>query len=112
MNTPSPARPVPRPTLSRRPPLGWSYRLSVASRLVAAVVGGYALAAFFTTTVALLAPTPREEAAYLAGVPSFLVFAAAIVWSFATRTAARAWLGVALPLAAAAFATWWLTRGS
>jgi len=83
---------------------------AVASRTLAALGGGYALAAFFTTTVALLARAPREEAAHLGAVPSYLIFAGAIVWAFAARTAARAWLGLGLPAAALALLTWWLAR--
>ncbi len=106
MNT---ARPLPhRP----RRPNGVRHRLAVASRALAALGGGYALAAFFSTAVALLARTPPEEAAYLGAVPSFLVFASAVVWAFAARTAARAWLGVGVPALALAALTWWLARGA
>lgn len=85
---------------------------AVASRAIAGILGGYALAAFFTTTVALLARAPREEAALLGAVPSFLVFAAAIVWAFVARTAARAWAGIGLPLLVLATLTWWLSRSA
>jgi len=97
---------------SARRATGWRHRLAVSARTVAALGGGYALAAFFTTTVALLARAPREEAAYLGAVPSFLVFAGAIVWAFAARTVLRAWLGIALPTLALAALTWWLSRGA
>jgi Protein of unknown function (DUF3649) len=106
-------RPVPRVSSARpRPPAGWRYRLAVAARTGAGLLGGYALAAFFTTTVALLARAPREEAAMLGAVPSFLVFAAAIVWTFTARTAARAWAGIGLPLLVLAALTWWLSRSA
>lgn len=84
--------------------------LAVTARAVAGIGGGYALAAFFTTTVALLVRTPREEAALLGAVPSFLVFAAAIVWAFTASTVARAGAGIGLPLAVFAALTWWLSR--
>lgn len=93
-----------------RRPIGWRDRLSVASRAAAGIVGGYALAAFFTTTVALLSHAPREEAAYQGAVPSFLLFALAIVWAFGARTAARAWAGIGLPMLGLAALTWWLSR--
>ncbi len=82
----------------------------MAARVVAGIAGGYALAAFFSTTVALLVRTPREEAALLGAVPSFLVFAAAIVWAFTARSVARAWAGIGLPIAVFAVLTWWLAR--
>lgn len=86
--------------------------LAVASRALVALGGGYALAAFFTTTVALLARAPREEAAYLGAVPSFLVLAGAIVWAFTARTVLRAWLGILIPLLALAATTAWLSRAA
>lgn len=102
---------VSRPVSSRvRRSIGWRDRLAVASRAAAGILGGYALAAFFTTTVALLSRAPREEAALLGAVPSFLLFALAIVWAFAARTATRAWAGIGLPALALAALTWWLSR--
>ena len=85
-------------------------RLAVAARAAAGILGGYALAAFFTTTVALLSRAPREEAANLGAVPSFLVFALAVIWAFAARTAIRAWAGIGLPALVLAALTWWLHR--
>lgn len=93
-----------------RRPAGWRHRLAVASRTGAGILGGYALAAFFSTTVALLVRTPREEAAFLGAVPSFLVFATAIIWAFTARTAARAWAGIGLSFLVLATLTWWLAR--
>lgn len=83
-------------------------RWGVASRTMAAIVGGYALAAFSTTALALALPTPREEAAMLATLPSFLIYAGAIIWAFAARTALRAWVGILAPLLLTAALTWWL----
>lgn len=83
----------------------------LASRIVAALLGGYALAALFS--VALLAlPWARPEAAITGMVGSFLVYAGAVVWVFAVRSATRAWVGlgvaalVLLPLAL------WVRNGS
>ena len=107
--TPSVSRVSSRRPISRRAPTGWRQRACVASRAAAGLGGGYALAAGFTATVALLSSAPREEAAYAGAVPSFLLLAGAIVWAFTARSAARAWLGVGLPaLALVAAAAWWL----
>lgn len=103
---------VSRASARARPATGWRHRLAVGSRTVAAIVGGYVLAALFTTTVALLAHAPREEAALLGAVPSFLIFAGAIIWAFTARTAGRAWAGIALPTLILAALTWWLTRSA
>lgn len=82
----------------------------LVSRIIAAVLGGYALAAL--ASVAALALPMRTTEAVLTGLlASFAVYAGAVVWVFAVRSAKRAWAGlliVALPLALAA---WWATRG-
>jgi hypothetical protein len=75
------------------------------SRIVAAMFGGYALAAL--TSVATLAlPMTRPEAV-LAGLQlSIVVYALAVIWVFAVRSATRAWAGLlaaAVPLLLAAW---------
>ncbi len=78
---------------------GLQYRLGVASRAVAAIAGGYLLAALAAAVLALTLPTSRAEAAVTGTLVSFLVYAVAVMWVFAARSAARAWLGLALPSA-------------
>lgn len=87
------------------------HRLGIAARTLAAIAGGYALAAFTTTALALSLRLPRSEAVMIATLPSFLLFAAAVVWAFAARTAWRAWAGILAPTLAAAGVTWWLHGG-
>lgn len=89
-----------------------AHRWSVAARTTAGVVGGYALAAFVSTTIALLVRTPHEEATAMGALPSYLVFAGAVIWAFTARTAARAWLGIGAPALVLAAVTWWLARGA
>lgn len=94
------------------PPTGVRHRFGVAGRALAAIVGGYALAAAFTAAVALaMRASPKEEAIYLATIPSFLLWAGAVVWSFAARTALRAWLGVVLPAVACGAVFLYLKNG-
>lgn len=82
--------------------------LALASRIIAALLGGYALAAL--TSVATLAlPMDRSEAVLTGMMLSFMVYAGAVIWVFAVQTAIRAWggLGVAaLPLMLAALSVW------
>ncbi len=73
------------------------YRLGVASRALAAMFGGYALSALFAVSVALMLPTRRDEAVVAGMVTSIAIYAAAVVWVFAARSAALAWVGLALP---------------
>lgn len=80
----------------------------LVSRIVAALFGGYALAAL-TSVAALALPMSPVEAVLTGMQASFVVYAAAVIWVFAARSAQRAWVGlavVALPLFAAACRVW------
>lgn len=76
------------------------YRLSVASRAIAAIAGGYGIAALSAAVFALCLPAAfgmaRSEAAMTGTLASFLVFALAVLWAFAARTAWRAWSGLVI----------------
>lgn len=74
-----------------------SYRLGVASRALAAIVGGYALSALVATVSAIYFPGTRAEAAIFGMLVSFVIYTLAVMWVFAVRTAWRAWLGLLLP---------------
>ena len=78
---------------------------ALVSRIVAALLGGYALAAL--SSVAALALPIGKPQAVLAGMQaSFVIYACAVVWVFAARSALRAWAGlviVAIPLSLAAW---------
>ncbi|MFT0546012.1 DUF3649 domain-containing protein [Allopusillimonas ginsengisoli] len=63
------------------------------SRLAAAILGGYALAALLSVA-ALALPVRPSEAALIGMTASFLVYAAAVIWVFAVRSATRAWVGL------------------
>jgi len=88
----------------RRPARGVSagvrYRLGVAARAAAAILGGYGIAALFAAVLALCLPAAfgmaRSEAAMTGTLVSFIVFALAVMWVFAARTAWRAWGGLAV----------------
>ncbi|QNK70245.1 DUF3649 domain-containing protein [Variovorax sp. PAMC26660] len=79
---------------------GVRYRLSVASRAIAAIAGGYGVAALSSAVLALCLPAAfgmaRSEAAMTGTLASFIVFALAVMWVFAARTAWRAWSGLAI----------------
>lgn len=108
MNASSPAVPrgAPDPKTSTL-----RQRLGVGSRTLAAVVGGYALAATASLALALSMKTPGEEGVYAATMPSFLVWALAVLWSFGARTALKAWLGILLPGVVLGAVVWLLSRG-
>ncbi|XAH23548.1 DUF3649 domain-containing protein [Xylophilus sp. GW821-FHT01B05] len=76
---------------------GLRYRLGVAVRAVAAMGGGYGLSALSAAVLALYLPTTRAEAALTATMLAFVIYPCAVMWVFAARSAARAWLGLLLP---------------
>ncbi|OFJ50232.1 hypothetical protein BA896_012980 [Janthinobacterium lividum] len=78
---------------------GAIYRLGVASRSLAAIVGGYMLTALLTMLLSVSLPMARAEAVMTATVLSFAVYTCAVMWVFATRSALRAWLGLLIPAA-------------
>lgn len=81
---------------------------ALLSRSVAALFGGYALAAL-TSVAALALPMDAVDAVLTGMQASFLVYAGAVVWVFAARSARRAWLGLAVaavPLLVAASRAW------
>jgi hypothetical protein len=79
---------------------GLRYRAGVAMRAVAAIGGGYAVAALCSSVIALYLPAPRAEAALTGTMAAFVVYPCAVMWVFAARSAARAWQGLLWPAAA------------
>jgi|GEM_PF-1512675 len=91
------------------------YRMAVASRAVAAILGGYAVAALATGCLSLVlanwAGMARVEAVITATLLSFLWFTLAVIWVFAVDTAWRAWGGL-LASAALLALGWFALRGA
>ena len=78
------------------------------SRILAALFGGYAVAALASVAVLAL-PADRTQAAISGTLLSFAVYAGAVIWVFAVRSATRAWVGLllaAIPLLLAAWPVW------
>ncbi|PIF26932.1 hypothetical protein CLU88_1815 [Acidovorax sp. 56] len=91
----------------------WRYRLTIASRTLAAAAGGYAVAAGFAAalSLALAQAMPRVDAVLTATMLAWLAYAAAVAWVFYARTSWGAWLGTLAPAAvmgAVAMAPRWL----
>jgi len=91
------------------------YRLGVASRVLAAAAGGYAL---MSAVVVLLAlplswwwPMARGQAVMITTYIGFLLFVPVVLWVFHTRSAARAWGWLLLWTALTSLACWWLLKG-
>ena len=74
-----------------------SYSLAVTSRVLAAVVGGYVVAALASVSLSLWLPMARAEAVVTGMMTSFLAYLVAVLWCFACRSAWQAWLGMLVP---------------
>ena len=91
-----------------------SYRLAVASRSLAALLGGYLLASLASVCITLLMPMAQVDAALTGMMLSFVVYLLAFIGCFACRSAWRAWLGVLLPslvLGLIAGLAYWMKNG-
>jgi hypothetical protein len=78
------------------------------SRIVAAILGGYVLAAL-ASVAAIALPMSKPQAVLTGMLASFLIYAGAVIWVFAVHSAKRAWAGLllaALPLLLAAAWIW------
>jgi hypothetical protein len=86
-----------------------SMRWSVFARAMAAIIGAYVLTLLSIAVLALILPMSRAESVLLSMLLSFLIYACAVLWVFATRSAWRAWCGMLLPslLMAAGLGLWW-----
>ncbi|CAG9193484.1 Iron uptake protein [Paraburkholderia tropica] len=86
--------------------------VSLISRIVAAIFGGYALAAL--TSVATLALPIAAPQAVIAGMlASFVVYACVVIGVFLARSARRAWGGLLIAAAPLLLASWsvWTAAG-
>lgn len=74
-----------------------SCRLAVTSRVLAAVFGGYLVAALASVTLTLWWPLSRADAVVTGMSVAVVVFLVAALWCFACRTAWAAWVGLLVP---------------
>ncbi|RED37783.1 uncharacterized protein DUF3649 [Rhodopseudomonas thermotolerans] len=77
----------------------------LVSRIVAALLGGYALAALFSVAVLAL-PLSKPQAVLTGQLASFAICAGAAIWVFAVRSALKAWIGLLIVAAALAPLAW------
>ncbi|MFZ5740186.1 MAG: DUF3649 domain-containing protein [Pseudomonadota bacterium] len=77
----------------------------LVSRIVAALLGGYALAALFSVAVLAL-PLSKPQAVLTGQLASFAICAGAVIWVFAVRSALKAWIGLLIVAAALAPLAW------
>ncbi len=88
--------------------LNWQYRLQVTSRILAAALGGYAVASAMTVFLALVWPIPPAQAVLSSTLLSFIWYAVAVIWVFSVKRVSRAWAGVILATLVLVFLDWLL----
>ncbi|WP_347505819.1 DUF3649 domain-containing protein [Pseudomonas anguilliseptica] len=69
-------------------------RWAIASRVLAALFGGYGLAYALTAFAAVYLPLARADRVVFASLASFAVWTAAVLYVFAAASAWRAWGGL------------------
>lgn len=77
----------------------------LVSRIVAALFGGYALATLAGIAVLAL-PMSKPQAVITGMLLSFAIYAGAVIWVFAVRSALKAWAGLVVVAAALAPLAW------
>ena len=68
--------------------------LSVLSRSIAAIVGGYVFSNLLAVLTSYLLPMQTADSVLLSLQLSFLFYSIVIIWVFSTKTAGKAWLGL------------------
>jgi hypothetical protein len=87
----------------------WIQGFSIASRALAALLGGYALASAFAAFFSLALPIHPSQAVLTASMLSFAVHVTAAIFVFGARNATRAWVGTLGPtllLALGSYVLW------
>jgi len=75
------------------------------SRILAALFGGYAVAALASVAVLAL-PISKPQAVLTGMLASFAIYTGAVVWVFAVRSALKAWTGLIVVAAPLLLAAW------
>ena len=75
------------------------------SRIIAALFGGYALAALASVAVLAL-PMSKPQAVLTGMLLSFAIYTGAVIWVFAVRSAWKAWVGLIVVAAPLLLAAW------
>ena len=81
---------------------------AVVSRVIAAIVGGYLIANLGSIVLSYLLSGSQANAVSTGLLVSFLIYACAVVWVFAARTAWVAWAGLLVPGLVSSILIWQL----
>lgn len=87
---------------------GISHRWLTMSRVAAAVGGGYGLMTTSSLLLARILPLAPVDAVMTAMMLSFAIYATVILWVFAARSVARAWLMLSVATPACGLLAWFM----
>jgi hypothetical protein len=73
----------------------------IFSRVVAAIVGGFAFTSMSIIALPFLLPGSKIQGIVGASLMGFALWTGAVIWAFAARSATRAWAGLAAATGAA-----------
>ena len=73
--------------------------LSVLSRTIAAIIGGYVFSNLLAVLTSYLLPMQTADSVLLSLQLSFLFYSIVIIFVFSTKTAGKAWLGLLIACA-------------
>ncbi|AOT10806.1 hypothetical protein S4054249_23440 [Pseudoalteromonas luteoviolacea] len=76
--------------------LTFQYRLSVASRFCAAILGGYFFTAYCISLLSLLLPTSRVDAVLYSVCASILIYSCVFIAVFAARSLLKVWVALVI----------------
>ncbi|WP_340115249.1 DUF3649 domain-containing protein [Pelagibius sp. 7325] len=79
---------------------------AMALRIAVGIVGGYALACAVAIWISYVLPLARADAVLTGQLISFIVYAGAVLWVFAVRSALRATVGISLAILAFSALAW------
>lgn len=97
--------------MSKDKALTGRYRWTVASRVAAAALGGYALTSAAVVVLAMLWPIPRAQAVLASSMLGFVFYTVAILWAFHARSVTRVWIGMVVGTAVLSALAWALGAG-
>lgn len=73
------------------------YRWNIACRILAAILGGYALSAVFSLFLSITLSLDKAGLMLTAILVSFAVYTGAVVWAVLARSAWKVWTGLITP---------------
>ncbi|PEQ13567.1 iron transporter [Novosphingobium sp. PC22D] len=96
---------------SRSKEVSARHRWTVASRVAAALLGGYALTSAATVLLALLWPIPRAQGVFAASMLGFTIYTIVVLWAFHCPSVKRVWIVMLVGTAGLSVLAWLLNAG-